>query len=138
MTTSTQGPTHYRLRDILYGSRIVVKVEQFFVFKETPQGYWVANSSYLPPWMNFTALRRNHYLRWVSKTSGKRYCYPDLADAVRSFNRRKEVQVSKLLFQLEKAQVARNFVFRHGISLEQLINGVEVGRIEALADLGEW
>jgi len=138
MSAQLIGPRHYRLWDALCGSRIIVKVEVFEVIKETKAGYWVANH-YRPGWMDFAELRRKRYLRWVSKTSRKRHCYPDLADAVRSFNRRKEVQVSKLRFQLDRAEIAaKGADVLSAALLEQLVKGVELGNLDGFSDFGEW
>lgn len=93
--------THYRLYDVLYETGIHVKLETFEVVKETPQGYWV-NSQYNPTWLSAEELRKRKYLKWVSKTSTKRYCYPTMEQAVNSFKRRKVVQASKLRFQLQQ------------------------------------
>jgi len=138
MSAQLVGPRHYRICDSLYGSRVVAVVEAFDVVKETKQGYWVA-ANYSPAWMDFAELRRKHYLHWVSKTSHKRHCYPDLADAVRSFNRRKEVQVSKLRFQLDRAEIAaKGADVLAAAQLEQLVKGVELGNLDGFSDLGEW
>lgn len=138
MSAQLIGPRHYRISDRLYGSRVVAVVDAFDVVKETKQGYWVS-AHCAPHWMDIAELRRNHYLRWVSKTSHKRHCYPDLADAVRSFNRRKEVQVSKLRFQLDKAEIAaKGADVLAAAPLEQLVKGVELGNLDGFSDLGEW
>lgn len=101
--------THYRLYDVLYETGIHIRLETFEVVKETPQGYWV-NSQYNPSWLSVDDLRKRGYLRWVSKTSTKRYCYPTMEQAVNSFKRRKTVQASKLRHQLEHVEaVIDNF-----------------------------
>lgn len=101
--------THYRLYDVLYETGIHIRLETFEVVKETPQGYWV-NSQYNPSWLSVDDLRKRKLLKWVSKTSTRRYCYPTMEQAVNSFKRRKTVQARKLRFQLQQVDaVIDNF-----------------------------
>lgn len=101
--------THYRLHEVLYESGIHIRLELFDVVKETPCGYWVS-STLNPTWLPVEELRKRGYLNWVSKTSTKRHCYPTMEQAVASFKRRKQVQASKLRFQLKQVEaVIDNF-----------------------------
>lgn len=99
----SMASTHYRLRDALLESGVVVALETFDVLKETPQGYWVSHQ-YNPSWLSFEELRKRKFLKWVSKTSTKRYCYPTMEEAIRNFKRRKEAQASKLRHQLNQVE----------------------------------
>ena len=76
-------------------------VEEYRVIKVTPKGYWVA-SQYSPLWLSSEELIRRKYARWVSSTAHKRYCYPTMELAASSFKRRKEVQLSKLQYELNQ------------------------------------
>lgn len=101
--------THYRLHEVLWETGIKVLLERFEVVKETPCGYWVS-SQYNPSWLNFEELRKRKFLKWVSKTGTKRYCYPTMELALASFKRRKQVQANKLRYQLQQVEdVIDNF-----------------------------
>ena len=97
------GPTHYRLSDGLTEDGVRVMVERFKVIKLTPMGCWVV-SEYSPLWLTPEDLIKRKYAKWVSGVSHKRYCYPTMEQAVASFKRRKEVQLSKLEHQLAQAR----------------------------------
>ena len=97
------GPTHYRLRDCLTNIGVTVSIERFKVIKLTPQGCWVV-SEYSPLWLTPEDLIKRKYAKWVSGVSHKRYCYPTMEQAVASFKRRKEVQLSKLEHQLAQVK----------------------------------
>jgi hypothetical protein len=80
--------THYRYFDQVYGDndRVAFHIETFDVIKETPSGYWVA-----PTWACRWGVGDKHK-RWVSKTSRKRYCYPNKQQAWDSYHARKHWQ----------------------------------------------
>lgn len=128
------GPTHYRIVDTLEPNGVVIRVRLFEVMKETPAGYWVVESLYSRYGVEY--LKHYKLLRWVSKTSTKRHCYPELADALRSFKRRKEVQVSKLRLQFEQSEKALSeFGKYQTANVDQFKKGVDVGTIPSLAGL---
>jgi hypothetical protein len=83
----------YRVVDSLqstgegYPSRVGVSIHSFEIEKETPCGYWIGS-------------------RWVSKTSKKRFAHPTKAEAIISFRKRKERQISILTAQLRQAHEA--------------------------------
>ena len=97
-------PTHYRVVDVLYEDGVTVRLEQWEAVRETAEGYWV-KSQYAPEWLDFDGLKRGKYLKWVSKSSVKRHCCPTIDEAMRSFKRRKEMQVRRLRLQLEQAEL---------------------------------
>lgn len=131
------GPDHYRLNDRLKPDGVVVRLEVFRVIKETPQGYWVA-SQYTGSWYEPAELINRKFARWVSKASAKRYCYPTLEEAIRSFKRRKEVQESKLRVQLEQAELAANQAgLLDSATLSELAEGVCLGHT-ASSSLMVW
>ena len=122
---------HYRLNDRLEPEGVVVRLEVFRVIKETPQGYWVA-SQYAPNWLSPDELRKRKHAKWVSKTSRKRYCYPTVEAAIRSFKRRKEVQKSRLKVQFEQAKLAvERAEALDGATISELRDGVRLGHTES-------
>ena len=98
-------PTHYRIVERLEPDGVEVRVEKWNPIKETPQGYWVV-SQYAPSWLSADELRKRKFAKWVSKTSHKRKCYPTIEQAIDSYRRRKQMQVSRLRYQIEQAEVA--------------------------------
>lgn len=122
------GPTHYRLRDVHEQEGIVVRLDKYYPVKRTPKGYWL-RGEYDPNWLDFSELRKRKYLRFVIDTSSKKYCYPELEDAIRSFIRRKEVQQSKLQYQLEQVNCCIENVDKlKGISVESFQQGLLFGK----------
>lgn len=122
-------PLHYRLRETLGPEGLLVKTELFTPIKETPQGYWVV-SQYAPTWLTHDELRKRKFAKWVSKTSVKRYCYPDINSAIWSFKRRKEVQASRLRLQLEQAELAlEKFAEYKDATVDQLKRTINIGNI---------
>lgn len=81
--------TFYRFEN--YGSTVMVI--EYELIKETPCGYWILDK----------AREKN---RWVSKTAKKRYAYPTVNQALWSFYKRKEKQISILTGKLETAKIA--------------------------------
>lgn len=129
------GPVHYRVVDTLEPEGVVIRIRQFTPIKETPEGYWVVGQ-YAPGWLSFSELRKQKWLKWISKTSIKRHCYPELSDAMRSFKRRKEIQASKLSVQLEQTEKAiAEFDNYKAADVCELKRGVKVGKIPSLANL---
>lgn len=99
---------HYRVNAYESCHEVRIVVEQFVVVKETPQGYWITHTNY-KDWdkeFGLAEMKRSKLLKWVSKTSTKRYAYPSLTEAMISFRRRKQRQVMFLRSTLETAQVA--------------------------------
>jgi len=121
------GPTHYRLRDVREQEGIVVRLDKYYPIKRTPKGYWL-RGDYVPTWMTFAELRKQKYLRFVVDTSSKKYCYPTIEEAVKSFIRRKEVQQSKLAYQLEQADCCvKNVDKLKDVSVESFQQGLLLG-----------
>lgn len=127
MMNSTEMPTHYRLKEVLEQAGLFVRAEEFYVVKETPQGYWV-RSQYSPAWMTFEQLKGIKCVRWVSKTSTKRYCYPDIKQATKNFTRRKELQENFLRLKLEELElVVKGSDRLKNATAEELVRGVNLG-----------
>ena len=127
MEQTIVGPTHYRLRDVHEQYGIVVRLDKYYPVKRTPKGYWL-RGEYAPTWLDFKELRKRKYLRFVVDTSSKKFCYPCLEDAIKSFIRRKEVQQSKLALQLEQADCCvKNVDKLNDITVESFQQGSHQG-----------
>lgn len=133
-------PTHYRVKDTLDQDGVLIILEKWHPLSETPQGYWVLRDGG-PNWdgIDKKYQRKIGVLKWVSKTSAKRHCYPTLPEAMDSFKRRKEVQVSRLAIQLEQSQLALEKFDEYKDSVPadfpSRYEGICLGEIEAAADL---
>lgn len=136
----TTKPTHYRVKDTLDEEGVHIVVEVWSPIRETPEGYWVLKRGG-PNWDGISKKyqRKTGALKWVSKTSNRRYCYPSLMEAMNSFKRRKEVQVSRLAIQLEQSQLALDKFDTYKDStpddFPSAYEGVFLGEIEAAANL---
>ena len=64
-------------------------------------------SEYSPSWggIDFNYLRKGKFLKLSLDDSERKYCYPELKDAIKSFKKRKERQQEMLQFQIEQANV---------------------------------
>jgi hypothetical protein len=136
----TTLPTHYRVKDALDESGVHIILEEWNPIGETPEGYWLLREGG-PNWPGIDKKyqRKCGALKWVSKTSVRRYCYPSMSEAMRSFKRRKEVQVSRLAIQLEQAQLALakfdDYKDSTPHSFPSRYEGICLGEIEAASHL---
>ncbi len=129
------GPIHYRICEVLDPTGLLIKAVEYTPIKETECGYWVV-SQYEPNWLSPDELRKRKFAKWVSKTSAKRLCYPNIEEAIQSFKRRKEVQASRLRLQLEQADLAiEKFDEYKNASIEQLKGYVNIGEIPSASNL---
>lgn len=121
-------PIHYRINDYPYHDGIFVVVELWHAIKKTPRGYWV-KADYAPSWIDDDAYLRKHgYLRWVNNTSAKRWCYPQLAKAIESFVRRRQIYAEKLRYRLDQVDtVLKNTNKFETATVEQLMKGISIG-----------
>lgn len=127
----TENVPHYRLVDQRESEGVTVRLVVFRVIKETPKGYWVA-SQYAPCGLSLGGMRKRKFAKWVSKSSRKRYCYPSIEEAIRSFKLRKEAQASQLRRQFEQAElVTTQSVLFDGASVEELREGIHLGHTES-------
>ncbi len=81
----------YRYESVQFTDGLQVCCSEFLITKETPCGYWIDDYNRLFP-------------KWVSKTSLKRYAYPIKLEAMHSFVKRKERQITILTYQLQRAK----------------------------------
>lgn len=70
---------------------VQLSLMEFDVISETPCGYWI-----IWPMEKY----------WVSKTAKKRFAYPTKEEALRSFRKRKERQISIYSARLKRAKEA--------------------------------
>lgn len=82
-----------------------VQLKEFLLVKETPKGYWIADS-----WMKILHLKS----KWVSKTAKKRYAYPTKKEALRAAKTRTVRRIKILSTQLE---IAKSFL--HNLDPEE-------------------
>jgi len=94
---------YYRMADrcMYEGSEIKIELQKFRVVKRTPKGAWII-PSWEPGWWH----ESNPKKRFVLDGEGRRYAYPTVEAAHKSFLRRKVVQISRLEDQMLIAKVA--------------------------------
>lgn len=104
-------PIHYRYRDILSAEGILIIEDSFRVIKETECGYWVQIANGTRPDLTEEMISRMTAkatrpcnVRWVSKDSSRRYCYPSKADAMEAFRHRKLSQLAHARSSIAKAE----------------------------------
>jgi hypothetical protein len=94
---------YYRMADrLMYeGGEIKIELEKFQVVKRTPKGAWIIPHAE-PGWWQSP----NPKKRFVLDGDGRRYAYPTVDAAHKSYLRRKVVQISRLEDQMLVANVA--------------------------------
>ena len=128
-------PTHYRIKDKLAADGVFLFLEEWIAIRQTPSGYWVERP-YAPAGWSFKEKREGGYLKWVSNNSQRRYCYPSISDAIRSFEIRKKHQIQKLRLQLQQAEKAAEGIPKiQNLSIESLRQDNYVGMPECLASI---
>lgn len=114
---------------------VVLRLETFTVVKETPCGKWV-KSQYAPTWLEFDELKKRKFLKWISNSSTKKLCYDKLEGAINSFYHRKRMQVSRLKYQLEQAQLALESIETIKTKgVEDFQGGLNIGEIPSQGEL---
>jgi hypothetical protein len=90
-------------RYINYTGNQSIYLETYYLYKETEKGYWI---SPYPDWDEQEFKWMGDKLRWVSKTSRKRFAYPTKEEALTSFIARKNRQIKLLKTNLEWVRTA--------------------------------
>ena len=125
---------HYRLKDVHTSNGIEIRIEKFDVIKETEKGYWVA-SQYAPTCLDFKQMKDRKFVKWVSKTSGKRLCYPSIELAIDSFKKRKNRQKAMLKYQFEQAHLCVSKLDNlDGLQVSDFNGGFLIGRTPSHGD----
>lgn len=104
------GETYYRYDDSFYvdaGPRL----SEYVLVRKTPKGAWIvaqwtARHYGIPRLAEYPAeyLKREHNARFVLDGKGRRFAYPDLADAKESYRIRKARQIQHCRNQIAKAE----------------------------------
>lgn len=126
----------YRIRDVMYETGIHVKIEVYKPIKETTCGYWVVSQHLVQSWLTTEELIKRGLAKWVHKNAARSLCYKDLKDAIYSFKRRKLSQAWRARASLQQANVVlENTNMWENVELEQLKNGVNLGRIDIMDEM---
>lgn len=131
---SESRQVQYRVVARMFRDGLRLIAEKYYVMKETPAGHWVA-SRYAPHWLRFEELRKRKHVRWVSKTSIKRHCYPTVEEALNSFKHRKRRQIAHLKLALEEAEFAATAI-EAGVDMKALEAeewGINLGETESFS-----
>lgn len=110
---------HYRVVDTIGPEGVTLVLRRFVVVRETPGCYWIVPPSYVSfsgTVSDLARLRRAKIAKRVSKVSIRRYAYPTVAEAVRSYEVRKYRQIQHAELALERARTAHAQVARGGIA----------------------
>jgi len=83
----------YRFSNFVSIYGVEIRESHYDLLRETPRGYWI---------------EKYGFEKWVSKTSRKRFAYPDRKQALRNFIARKERQIKICTSSLSSAKIALN------------------------------
>lgn len=127
MSAVKLGPDHYRFVDRIGPNGVVIYCQRYVVVGETEQCYYVIEDGCASMWPDFI---KKHRLR-VLKRSYKRYCYPDLTEAMRSYKARKRWQLSHAKLAMARAESgyaeAERLIAFEGLSVESFPHQCEGG-----------
>lgn len=102
-------PDHYRFADSIGPNGVTVHCERYVVIGETARCYYVVPenmaslTSGTDMWSK-QAVARNR--KRVLKDSKKRFCYPDIADAMQSYRKRKYQQIRHAKIAISAGEAA--------------------------------
>lgn len=106
MTTKI-GPDHFRYIDEIDPKGLIITCQRYVVVRESECCYWIALPSYES--LALASIAKGltpKYAKRVLKDSHRRFAYPDKADALRSYKKRKEWQIRHAQLAMERAQAA--------------------------------
>ncbi|MAG64641.1 MAG: hypothetical protein CMK74_02025 [Pseudomonadales bacterium] len=101
----SNAPDHFRYRTRLDEDGVHIVCDRYVVIGETEHFYYAVRhdleylARHSPAWAKANRKR-------VSKTSGKRYCYPDKRDALGSFRKRQMYRMSHAKTAMSQAQLS--------------------------------
>lgn len=102
------GPDHYRYEATLNPDGVNIECRKYVVIAETPKCYWVIRDgsvgyARLAPDSEFVKRHRKLILK---EKGGRRHCYPDRKDALKSLLIRKKRQLQHIERQTSVATLA--------------------------------
>lgn len=106
-TEAKNWPDHYRYFDEIDPKGLVITCQRYVVVRESERCYWLAISSYES--LALASIAKGvtpKYAKRVLKDSHRRFAYPDKAEALRSYKKRKEWQMRHAQLSMERAQAA--------------------------------
>lgn len=89
------GPDHYRFQEVTDEQGVLIVCSVFVCIAETPRGYWVVAEHFA----SFSAEYQKRHRRFVLKDSYRRHCYPDKNEALKSYLKRKKMQLQHITHQ---------------------------------------
>lgn len=130
-------PDHYRYHDVLNEDGLHLVCDTYQAIKETECGYYVVLSHgnhRRPPEAVEHLLKdkRANRVRFVLKVSCRRHCYPDKAEALWSYGKRKEMQIQHAAHALARAKHALAAVK----NISELGNGYPVCKHTGAIEVG--
>lgn len=90
------GPDHYRFEEHIGPEGVTLHCKRFVVIGETPCCYYVIHESmrhYAGQGSDWACQYLKRYRKRVAKESYRRYCYPDMRQALESYKQRKRRQL---------------------------------------------
>lgn len=133
------GPDHYRYYTYIGPNGVEIRCERYVVVGETPLYWYVVRES-----MAYLVTRNSEHARESLKklrkrvlkaSHGKRYCYPDKARALHSFQQRQQWRIIHAKRNLETAQASLKAIERI-LSAEQPIpDNLNAGHTEYASGL---
>lgn len=104
---STEWPDHFRYFDEIGPEGVSIVCRRFVVVRESEHCFWIVPPTYAYVAKSHVAAGRiPKYAKRVLKISGKRFAYPDKADALYSYRQRKRWQISRATLAMERAKTA--------------------------------
>ena len=103
------GPDHYRFEDEIGPEGVTIHCRRYIVIGETPHCYYVIRESlagYVGQTSDWAQQWLKKHRKRVLKQSDRRYCYPGLMDALRSYKARKAWQLKHAALAEARATAA--------------------------------
>ena len=97
-------PDLFRFYDTIGPEGVTIECQRYIVISETPQCYYVIKDHLRGYSDSFKKEKRKRVLK---SAGGRRLCYQDKAEAMRSYKARKAWQISHAELSLERAKAAK-------------------------------
>lgn len=106
------GDKFYRYEDWYYIHDCSIRLKTYYVYKLTPKGCWIIDESAHYQSQNYPEyfecnIKSDYDLifkKFILTNAGKKFAYPTLEEAQRSYLRRKECQIRLLSDRLKRAE----------------------------------